>query len=84
MVDRLRHALQYAEAARAAADEALRAFRDEGEVVAMAANLAPSLPEHLIGRLRLAEQYAEAARLMAQEALDLLEAATREGADDDS
>jgi 4'-phosphopantetheinyl transferase EntD len=73
VVDRLRHAQQYAEAARVAADEALGAFRAEGEVVAMAATLAPSLPEHLIGRLRHAEQYAEAARLMAEEALNLLE-----------
>jgi 4'-phosphopantetheinyl transferase EntD len=73
VADRLRHAQQYAEAARVAADEALGAFRAEGEVVAMAATLAPSLPEHLIGRLRHAEQYAEAARLMAEEALNLLE-----------
>jgi hypothetical protein len=66
-----------------AAEEALGAFRAEGEVVAMTAALAPSLPDHLIGRLRRAEQYAEAARLMAEEALDQLEAAKGEGADDD-
>jgi 4'-phosphopantetheinyl transferase EntD len=79
VVDRLRHAQQYAEAARMAADEALSAFRAEGEVVAMAATLAPSLPEHLVSRLRHAEQYAEAARLMAEDALNLLE--TQRGPD---
>ena len=75
VVDRLRHAEQFAEAARATAGEAFAAFRGEEEVVAMAAMLPPGLSEHIVDRLRHAEQYAEAARLMVEEALDLVKAA---------
>ncbi len=75
LIDRLRHAEQYAQAARGMAEGALAAFRSDAEVVAMTATLAPDLDERLAHRLRHAEQYAEAARRMAEEALDLLEAA---------
>jgi hypothetical protein len=75
LLDRLRHAEHYAEAARGMAEGALAAFRADDEVVAMTGALAPDLDERLVHRLRHAEQYAEAARRMAEEALDLLEAA---------
>jgi hypothetical protein len=79
LIDRLRHAEQYAQAAREMAEGALAAFRADAEVVAMTATLAPDLDERLGDRLRHAEQYAEAARRMAEEALDLLEAAKAVG-----
>jgi hypothetical protein len=78
VVDRLRHAEQYADAARRMAKEALGAFRAEDkEVVAMLATVAPETGERLMDRLRHAEQFAEAARAMAEDALDLLEALER-------
>jgi hypothetical protein len=83
LVDRLRHAQQYAEAARRMAEGALAAFRADEEVVAMRATLAPDLDQRLGHRLRHAQQYAEAARRMAEEALDLIEAAKAERPNDD-
>ena len=78
VVDRLRHAEQFAEAARRMANEALAAFRAEDqEVVAMMATVAPDLDERLLDRLRHGQQYAEAARSMAEDALELLEALER-------
>jgi hypothetical protein len=81
-MDRLRHAEQYAQAAREMAEGALTAFRADEEVVAMTATIAPDLDERLAHGLRHAEQYAEAARRMAEEALDLLEAAKAAGANE--
>jgi ABC-type nitrate/sulfonate/bicarbonate transport system substrate-binding protein len=75
LIDRLRHAEQYAQAAREMAEGALTAFRADEEVVAMTASLAPELDERLAHRLRHAQQYAEAARRTAEEALELLESA---------
>jgi ABC-type nitrate/sulfonate/bicarbonate transport system substrate-binding protein len=75
LIDRLRHAEQYAQAAREMAEGALTTFRAEEEVLAMTASLAPELDERLAHRLRHAQQYAEAARRTAEEALELLEAA---------
>jgi hypothetical protein len=83
LVDRLRHAQQYAEAARLIAEGALAAFRGDEEVLAMTATLARDVDERLTQRLRDVEQYAEAARRMAEEALDLVEAAKAEEPDDD-
>jgi hypothetical protein len=83
LVDRLRHAQQYAEAARLIAEGALAAFRGDEEVVAMTATLARELDERLGDQLRDVEQYAGAARRMADEALDLLEAAKAEEPNDD-
>jgi hypothetical protein len=83
LVDRLRHAQQYAEAARPIAEGALAAFRSEEEVVAMTATLARDVDERLAHRLRDVEQYAEAARRMAEDALDLVEAAKAEEPNDD-
>src|SRR5215203_5716839 len=83
VVDRLRHAEQYAEAARRTATEARGVFRaDDKEVVAMMATVAPDLGERLVDRLRIAEQYAEAARRMAEDARELLEALERKANDD--
>jgi hypothetical protein len=66
LVDRLRHAEQYAEAARVAVEEARSAERaEQKEVVAMTAAADDPL-------LR-AEQYAEAAVRALQDALALLE-----------
>ena len=74
LVDRLRHAQQYAEAARAAAEKARAVHQDQPkEVVAMTA--APD--EHL---LRV-EEYADAAARTVQDALRLLEGARTEGRD---
>lgn len=74
LVDRLRHAQQYAEAARTAAEKARRAFHAQPkEVVAMTA--APD--EHL----RRVEEYAEAAARTVQDALALVEGARTEGRD---
>ena len=85
VVDRLRHAQQYAETARRMTDEALAAFRAEDEeVVAMMATVAPDLDKRLVDRLRYAEQYAEAARRMAEDALELLEALERKEDEDDA
>lgn len=78
LLDRLTYAEQFADAARATAEEALAAFRGEGDVVAMAADVPPGLAEHLVDRLRHAEQYAEAARMMVEEALELLSAAKQQ------
>jgi ABC-type nitrate/sulfonate/bicarbonate transport system substrate-binding protein len=78
LVDRLRYAEQFADAARETADEALAAFRGEEDVVAMAARVPPGLAEHIVDRIRHAEQYAEAARLMVEEALELLASAKRQ------
>jgi hypothetical protein len=75
LIDRLRHAEQYSQAAREMAEGALTAFRADEEVVAMTASLAPDLDDRLAHRLRHAQQYAEAARRMAEEALELLETA---------
>jgi hypothetical protein len=84
LVDRLRHAQQYAEAARLIAEGALAAFRgEEEEVVAMTATRAGHVDERLGDRLRDVEQFAEAARRMAEEALDLVEAAKAEEPNDD-
>jgi hypothetical protein len=82
LVDRLRHAQQYAEAARLIAEDALAAVRGDEEVVAMTATLARELDERLGDRLRDVEQFAGAARRMAEEALDLLEAAKAEEPND--
>jgi hypothetical protein len=71
LLDRLKYAEQFADAARATAEEAQAAFRGEGDVVAMA-KVQPGLADHIVDRLRHAEQYAEAARAMVGEALDLL------------
>jgi hypothetical protein len=80
VVDRLRHAQQYAEAAQQMAEEALAVFRAaDQEVVAMMATVAPDLDERLVDRLSYARQYADAARRMAEDALGLLEALRREG-----
>jgi hypothetical protein len=76
LVDRLRHAEQYAEVARSMAREALSAYR--GEVVAMTATPA----ERVADQLGRAEQYAEACRIALEDALALLETAKREEADD--
>ena len=85
VVDRLRHAQQYAETARRMTNEALAAFRAEDEeVVAMMATVAPDLDKRLVDRLRYAEQYAEAARRMAEDALELLEALERKEDEDDA
>jgi hypothetical protein len=82
LIDRLRHAEQYAQAAREMAEGALTAFRADEEVVAMTASLAPDLDDRLEHRLRHAQQYAEAARRMAEEALQLLEATRAAGRND--
>ena len=78
LVDRLRHAEQYAEAARGTAEEARSAYRHQREeVVAMTA----AASERLADQLLRAEQYAEAAARAVQDALGLLEGARREGQD---
>jgi len=82
LVDRLRHAQQYAEAARLIA-EGLAAFRGDEEVVGMSATRAGNVDERLGDRLRDVEQFAEAARRMAEDALDLVEAAKAEEPNDD-
>jgi hypothetical protein len=68
--DRLRHAKQYAETARAATAKARSGYALEGEVVAMMAGL----DEQLL----LVEQYAEAAERALGDALALLERARKE------
>lgn len=68
LVDRLRHAMQYAQAARDAAEKARSAEREE--VVAMTAAADDQL-------LRV-QQYAEAAALALADALALLERAREE------
>jgi NTP pyrophosphatase (non-canonical NTP hydrolase) len=83
LVDRLRHAQQYAEAARLIAEGALAAFGGDEEVVAMTATRAGNVDEPLGDRLRDVEQFAEAARRMAEEALELVEAAIAEEPSDD-
>jgi hypothetical protein len=71
LVDRLRHAKQYAEAARTAAEKARLAHRAEREeVVAMTA-----APDDELLRV---EQYAEAAVRALDDALGLLERARKE------
>jgi hypothetical protein len=77
LADRLRHAEQYAEAARRMANEARSEFSSKDkEVVAMMATVAPGLDERLLNQLRDAEQYAEACRVMVENALKLLNNAT--------
>ena len=74
LVDRLRHAAQYAGAARGTAEAARSGYRAEREeVVAMTAEAT----ERLAHQLLRAEQYAEAAQRAVQDALGLLEQATR-------
>jgi hypothetical protein len=68
LVDRLRHAMQYAEASRDAAEKARSAEREE--VVAMTA-----APDDQLLRV---QQYAEAAALALGDALALLERAREE------
>jgi hypothetical protein len=68
LIDRLRHAEQYAEAASAIAKEALSALETD-DVVAMMA----SVDERMMRRLGHAEQYAEAAALTFSDAIALLE-----------
>jgi hypothetical protein len=71
LADRLRHAMQYVEAARAAAKRARLAYRAEREeVVAMTA-----APDDQLLRV---EQYAEAAARALGDALALLERARKE------
>ena len=70
LADRLRHAMQYVEAARAAAERARLAYRAEREVVAMTA-----APDDQLLRV---EQYAEAAARALGDALALLERARKE------
>ena len=83
LVDRLRHAQQYAEAVRTIAEDALAALRvDDRQEEVVAMTLALNLSERLVRRLQHAEQYAEAARRMAEDALGILEALKREGEDD--
>lgn len=77
LVDRLRHAAQYAEAARAAVEEVRSARRAEREVVAMMAG-----PDEWVeDRLLRAEQYAESTERAVQDALELLEGARKEADD---
>jgi hypothetical protein len=79
LVDRLRHAEQYAKAARGTAEEARAAYSAEhGEVVAMTA----AASERLADQLRRVEEYAEAAARTVHDALGLLEGARRERRDD--
>ena len=78
LIDRLRHAQQYAEASERMADEALGVFRSQDEdVLAMTATVGADLGERLLGPLRQAREYAEAARRMATDALELLETVER-------
>jgi hypothetical protein len=69
LIDRLRHAEQYAEAAGAIAKEALSALETDDDVVAMMA----TVDERMVRRLGHAEQYAEAAALTFSDAIALLE-----------
>lgn len=69
LIDRLRHAEQYAEAASAIAKEALSALETDDDVVAMMA----TVDERMVRRLGHAEQYAEAAALTFADAIALLE-----------
>jgi hypothetical protein len=79
LVDRLRHAEQYAEAARGMAEEARSLFgTGDDDVVAMTAT---TLDERVLDQLRYAEQYAEAAKLAVEEALVVLEEARKDGDD---
>lgn len=74
LVDRLRHAEQYAAAARGMAQEALSIFHaEEKDVVAMTA-----MPDdRVVDQLRHAEQYAEAAVHAIEDALAALEEARK-------
>ena len=74
LIDRLRHAEQYAEAASAIAKEALSALETHNDVVAMMA----AVDERMVTRLRHAEHYAEAAGLTFADAVALLEGTTGE------
>jgi hypothetical protein len=78
LVDRLRHAEQYAAAARGMAQEALGIFHDEQkEVVAMKA-----MPDkRVVDQLRDAEQYAEAAVRALHDALAALEEVRKDNHD---
>jgi hypothetical protein len=75
LIDRLRHAAQYAEAARGIAEELRSTIETEdSEVLAMTAE-AIGDRERVLDQLRHAQQYADAAALAVQDALELLDEA---------